>query len=165
MTKKDLTDEQVRLIDENGVQIGVLTMFKAFYMAIDKKMDLALVSETTTPKVARIVDYGKIKYEQKKNKKNQKNNIVKIKEIKFGLNVGENDYKIKVNKIIELLNDNFKVKTYLVLKGREMAHKDMAFGFMNKLIEDLKEYGNTEDKLSLVGRNIIITFARNLKNE
>lgn len=135
-------------------------MYKAFEVALSRNLDLALVSENISPKVVRIVNYGKIKYEQKKNKKNQKSNEIKTKEIKFGLNVGDNDYKIKLNKIIELLEDNCKVRVYLVLKGREIIHKDLAFEFMNKIINDLKEHGKTEDKLSLVGRNIIINFTK-----
>ena len=91
ITEKEATSrDEVRLIDENGVQMGVFSLLEAYQTAIDRKLDLAIVSETTTPKIAKIINYGKILYEQKKAKKNQKS-AMKVKEIKFGLTVGEHD--------------------------------------------------------------------------
>lgn len=136
-------------------------MYKAYNMAIEKNLDLALVSENIKPQVVKIVNFGKIKYEQKKKQKLQKNNIIKTKEIKFGFNIDKNDYNIKLNKIIDLLNDKFSVKVYLILNGRELSHKDMAFDFMNKLIDDLKCFGHTEDQLNLIGKSIIINLVSN----
>ena len=115
ITEKEATSrDEVRLIDENGVQMGVFSLLEAYQTAIDRKLDLAIVSETTTPKIAKIINYGKILYEQKKAKKNQKS-AMKVKEIKFGLTVGEHDYQIKLNKIIELLNDDCKVRVFVIL--------------------------------------------------
>ena len=160
ITEKEVTShEEVRLIDENGMQLGVFSLFEAYQTAIERKLDLAIVSETTTPKIAKIVNYGKILYEQKKAKKNQKS-AMKVKEIKFGLTVGEHDYQIKINKIIELLKDDCKVRVFVVLKGRESERPEFAFDLMRKIIMDLSKYGKTEDKLELNGMNVIMNFVK-----
>lgn len=154
-----MTFEEVRVIDENGVQMGILSLKEAYQTAIDRKLDLAIVSETSSPKIAKIVNYGKILYEQKKAKKNQKSSM-KVKEIKFGLTVGEHDYQIKLNKITELLEDGCKVRVFLVLKGREADRPEFAFDFMRKVISDLSNIGKTEDKLELTGKNVILNFVK-----
>jgi translation initiation factor IF-3 len=154
-----VTFEEVRVIDENGVQMGILSLKEAYQTAIDRKLDLAIVSETSSPKIAKIVNYGKILYEQKKAKKNQKSSM-KVKEIKFGLTVGEHDYQIKLNKITELLEDGCKVRVFLVLKGREADQPEFAFDFMRKVISDLSNIGKTEDKLELTGKNVILNFVK-----
>lgn len=160
ITEKEATSiEDVRLIDENGVQMGVMTLSEAYQTAIDRKLDLAIVSETTTPKIAKIINYGKILYEQKKAKKHQKA-AMKVKEIKFGMTVGEHDYQIKLNKIKELLDDDCKVRVFLVLKGREVERPEFAFDFMKKIISDLSSCGKTEDKIELNGKNIIVNFVK-----
>ena len=141
MTENEVTLEKVRLIDENGNQMGILSMKEAFQMALDRKLDLAIVSETSVPKIAKIVNYGKILYEQKKAKKNQKS-------------------AIKLNKITELLNEGDKVRVYLVLKGREVDYFNLASEFMERVIADLKGIGKTEDKIKLEGKNIILNFVR-----
>lgn len=157
ITENEVTLEKVRLIDENGIQMGEISLKEAFLIAKDRKLDLAIVSDKGDVKIAKIINYGKILYEQKKNKKNQKI-APKLKEIKFGLNVSEHDYQIKINKIIELLNEGDKVRVYLVLKGREVDYFEMAESFMQKVIDDLKGIGNTNDKIRLDGRNIILNF-------
>lgn len=160
ITEKEATSrDEVRLIDENGVQMGVFSLLEAYQTAIDRKLDLAIVSETTTPKIAKIINYGKILYEQKKAKKNQKS-AMKVKEIKFGLTVGEHDYQIKLNKIIELLNDDCKVRVFVILKGREADRPEFAFDLMKKIMVDLSNYGKTEDKLELNGKNVIVNFTK-----
>lgn len=160
ITENDVTFEEVKLIDENGNQMGIFTIKDAYMIAQEKKLDLAIVSEKEDIKIARIVNYGKLLYEQKKKKKNNTKSIQKVKEIKFGLNVGEHDYNIKINKIKELLNDGDKVRVYLVLKGREIDYYEMAESFMQKVVNDLTEFGKTEDKIKLEGRNIILNFIK-----
>jgi translation initiation factor IF-3 len=85
---------------------------------------------------------------------------MKVKEIKFGLTVGEHDYQIKLNKITELLEDGCKVRVFLVLKGREADRPEFAFDFMRKVISDLSNIGKTEDKLELTGKNVILNFVK-----
>ena len=101
LTENDVTLEEVKLIDENGNQMGQISMKEAFLTAKDRKLDLAIVAESNGLKIAKIVNYGKILYEQKKAKKNQKA-ATKLKEIKFGMNCGEHDYQIKINKIVKM---------------------------------------------------------------
>lgn len=160
ITENEVTLEKVKLIDENGTQMGEISLKEAFLIAKDKKLDLAIVSDKGDVKIAKIINYGKILYEQKKKKKNNNKSVQKIKEIKFGLNVSDHDYHIKINKITELLNDGDKVRVYLVLKGREVDYYEMAESFMQKVINDLSGIGTTNDKIKLEGRNIILNFIK-----
>lgn len=151
--------ENVKLIGEKGEQLGDFTMRKAFDIAQKQQLDLIVVSEQEGKKIVKLMNYGKKLYEQKKNQKKNKESSVKTKEIKFGLNIGINDYSIKINKIIEFLNKKNKVKVFLVVNGREKEHFDLIKSFMERVIEDLKEYGKTEDKIKLEGRNVILNFS------
>lgn len=153
------SNEEVKLIDENGTPMGVFSLSEAYKKALEQKLDLAIVSETTSPKIAKIVNYGKILYEEKKAKKRQKS-AMKVKEIKFGLTVGEHDYQIKINKIKELLEHDCKVRVFIVLKGREIDRPEFAFEFAEKVISDLSIYGKTDDKPELIGSNIILNFVK-----
>lgn len=158
ITENDVTQDIVLVIDETGKQLGKMSINDAYVLSKSKKLDLALVVNTVDKKIAKIVDYGKILYNQKKQKKNQKNNTIKVKEIKFGLNVAENDYNIKINHIKQFLSENCRVKVYLTLKGREVEMVDYAHNFMEKVVEDLKGYGKTEDKIEIIGKNILLSF-------
>jgi translation initiation factor IF-3 len=161
ITIEEATFETIKLIGENGEQMGDFTMKKACEIAKNQKLDLMIVAEKDGVKIAKIVNYGKKLYQQKKNQKKAKENIVKTKEIKFGLNIGSNDYIIKMNKIIDFLNNKNKVKVCLVVNGREKEHFDMIKSFMEKVIIDLKEFGKTDDKIKLEGKNVILNFYSN----
>lgn len=110
--------------------------------------------------MVKIIDYGKILYEQKKNLKKQKSNIVKNKEIKFGLNIAENDYNIKINKIKEFLEDGDRVRVTLFLRGREVSMTEMSYEFMNRVLNDLNNFAITNDKIQLIGNCISLNFTK-----
>ena len=153
--------DQVRLIGADGSQLGVVSYARAKELAAEAGEDLVLVSDTSNPPVVRIMNFGKLCYEQKKNLKAQRRNTAaqKIKEIKFHINIDSHDYETKLSKAIEFLGKKARLKITLALRGREMAHQDMAFDLMAKVTEALAPYAEADGKPKLLGRNISVNFA------
>ena len=153
--------DQVRLIGADGSQLGVVPYAEAKRLAVEAGEDLVLVSDTSNPPVVRIMNFGKLCYEQKKNLKAQRKNTAaqKVKEIKFHINIDQHDYETKINKAIDFLDKKFRVKITLAMRGREMAHQDMAFELMDKVTEALTPYADADGKAKLLGRNISVNFA------
>ena len=153
--------ESVRLIGSDGTQLGVVPYARAKELAIEAGEDLVLVSDTSNPPVVRIMNFGKLCYEQKKNLKAQRRNtaVQKIKEIKFHINIDQHDYETKLNRAIDFLEKKFRLKVTLALRGREMAHQDMAFELMGKVTEALSPYAEADGTPKLLGRNISVNFA------
>lgn len=158
---RTVTFTKVRLVGEDGEQLGLVSYSDAKAKAQDAGLDLVLVAEKSDPPVCRIMDYGKLLFEQKKNLKNQRRRSLtqKVKEVKFHVNVDKHDYAYKIEHAREFLNKGNKVKITLALRGREMAHKEMAFDLMVKITEDLKGYGKSEVEPKFQGRNITVPFA------
>jgi translation initiation factor IF-3 len=157
-----ITSKEVRLIDDEGNNHGVVATVKALQMAQDKELDLVVVSPNQEPPVAKILDYGKYKYEMarraKEAKKKQK--VVEIKEIKIRYKIDVHDYQVRIKNIKKFLADGNKVKIVVMLRGREMQHSQLAYDLANRFLEDLKEEKMTiERKPSLEGRNVITILA------
>jgi len=123
-------------------------------------MDVVVVAEKSSPPVCRILDYGRLRYEQKRKLKNQKKNqsAQKLKEIKFHVNIDSHDFDYKINHAIDFLGKGYKVKVSLVFRGREAAHKTIGFEILNNVIEKLKECGLAENKPALSGRTISVAL-------
>ncbi len=151
----------MRLIGADGEQLDIVPLVKAREMANESGMDLVIVSDRSNPPVLRIMNFGKLQYEQKKSQKAQrKNNAAqKIKEIKFHVNVDTNDYAIKMKRGLEFLEKGYRLKLTLALRGREMAHQDLAYDLMNRVLTELAPYGDADGKPKLLGRNITVNFA------
>ena len=141
--------------------MDIVSFAKARDLAFQAGLDLVLVSDRAVPPVVRIMDYGKLLFEQKKNLKNQrKNNVAqKVKEVKFHINIDTHDYEYKLARGVEFLNKGCKLKVTLMLRGREMAHQDLAYELMDKIVADLAPYADPDAKPKLLGRNITVNFA------
>lgn len=158
---RTITFDKVRLVGEDGEQMGLISYSDAKAQALSSGLDLVLVAEHSNPPVCRIMDYGKLQFEQKKNLKNQRKRSLtqKVKEVKFHVNVDKHDYAYKIEHASEFLEKGNKVKITLTLRGREMAHKEIAFELMNRITEDLKGIGKSEVAPKFQGRNITVPFA------
>ena len=135
---------------------------KALRMAHDKDLDLILVSPNQEPPVAKILDYGKYKYEIEKRAKEarKKQKTVEVKEIKIRYKIDTHDYQVRIKNIKKFLAEGNKVKIVVMLRGREMQHSELAFSLAERFLEDLKDEKMTiERKPSAEGRNIITILA------
>jgi translation initiation factor IF-3 len=145
-TNERIRAREVRVIDENGEQLGVMPPFEALKMARERSLDLVEISPNAVPPVCKIQDYGKYLYEKDKSeraaRKSQK--VIVIKEVKFSVTVDEHDYQTKKNQAVRFLTEGDKVKASLRFKGRQMAHRDLGYKIINRLIMDVGEAGTVE---------------------
>jgi translation initiation factor IF-3 len=151
----------VLLIGLDGEQLGVVSYSKAKELAAEAGQDLVMVAERANPPVVRIMNFGKLCYEQKKNQKAQRKVAAaqKVKEVKFHINIDQHDYETKVKHVQDFFEKGFRVKVTLALRGREMAHQDMAYDLMNRVTEELSAVADPDGKPKMMGRNISVSFA------
>ncbi len=151
----------VRVIGDDGEQIGVLPISEALEVASSAGMDLVEVSPNAEPPVCRIMDYGKYVFEQ--NKKAQtakrKQKQVHVKEVKFRPNTDEGDYQVKLRNLIRFLTNGDKTKVTLRFRGREMAHQDLGAKLLARVRDDLEEIGSVEQMPQMEGRQMVMVLA------
>jgi translation initiation factor IF-3 len=152
---------EVRLIDDSGGQLGVVSTVDALRMAREQELDLVEVSPKTTPPVCKIMDYGKYKYQvaKKTAEAKKKQTVIQIKEMKLGLKIGEHDLMFKIKHIREFLDEGAKVKIIVMFKGREMLHQEVGKQLAQKIIDSVKDVGELEQRMPFDGRNIVMIFA------
>jgi translation initiation factor IF-3 len=155
------------VIDENGEQLGILPPFEAMKIARERGLDLVEVSPNAVPPVCRIQDYGRFLYEKEKSdraaKKKQK--VVTLKEVKFSVTVDQHDYETKKNKAIKFLAGGDKVKASLRFRGRQMAHRDLGYGIINRLIRDIGDVCIVEFMPRMEGNTLHAILAPSKKQE
>jgi translation initiation factor IF-3 len=156
-----IRDKEVRLIDEDGSQLGIIATREALQTAREKGLDLFLVQPDANPPVARIMDYGRFKFEnEKKQRENKKkHHIVDVKEIKMRYKIEEHDYRVKVRSGQKFLTDGDKIKVLIMLRGREMQHKGLALELMNKFSNELKELCIVDREPRIEGKSVIMILS------
>jgi translation initiation factor IF-3 len=149
---------KVRLIDENGEQLGIKNSDEAREYAWGKNLDLVEVAAQADPPVARVMDYGKYRYEQEQKAKLARKHQVSInvKEIKLRPKIGIHDYNTKKNHVERFLNQRAKVKVTIMFRGRETTHPERGRDLLMRLAEDVKEIGQVESPPLLDGRNMVM---------
>nr|WP_330165252.1 translation initiation factor IF-3 [Iocasia fonsfrigidae] len=149
---------EVRLISSEGEQVGILSRNDALRMAEEKELDLVEVAPQAKPPVCKVMDYGKYKYEQaKKAKKAKKNqNVMNIKEVQMGVKIEDHDFNVKLKMARRFLKDKDKVKVRVKFRGRELVHKELGYGLMDRLIEGTEDLGKVESKPRMEGRNMFM---------
>lgn len=136
-----IVSPQVRLIDENGQNVGVVDTAVAQTMAQERGLDLVEVASKANPPVAKIVEYNKFRYQEEKERRKEKakQKQVEVKSIRLSLRIGEHDLEVRRKQAASFLEDNDKVKIEIILRGRERAHADVARGVIAKFIQRLNE--------------------------
>lgn len=136
----------MRVIDDTGTQLGILPPFEALKIARERGLDLVEVSPNAAPPVCRIQDYGKYLYEKDKSERaaRKKQKVIVVKEVKFSVTVDEHDYQTKKNQAVRFLGEGDKVKASLRFKGRQMAHRELGYNIINRLIQDIGDAGSVE---------------------
>ena len=157
---EDIRAPQVRLVDENGGQLGVKPIKEALDYAHGKDLDLVEVAAQADPPVARVMDYGKYRYEQEqKAKLARKHQIsINVKEIKLRPKIGDHDYETKKGHVVRFLNQRAKVKVTIMFRGRETSHPERGRDLLMRLAEDVKEIGLVESPPLLDGRNMVMVL-------
>ncbi len=146
----------MRVIDEDGQQLGILSRGEALRAAEERGLDLVEISPNAQPPVAKIIDWGKYNYQRtkqaQKNKRSAK--VSELKQMRFGLKIGDHDLEVKLRKVLQFLEAGHKVKITVFYRGREMAHKELGFQLANKVIEGFGETIVVEQKPQLAGKQL-----------
>ena len=152
---------QVRLIGPKGEQVGVIATSVALNLAKEANLDLVEVAPNAKPPVAKLIDYGKYKYNEKiKAREARRNqNTAEIKEIRFRLKIDDHDFEVKKGHVVRFLNGGDKVKVTIMLRGREQSRPIGGVELLQRLAADVEEYGTVEYQPKQEGRNIIMTLA------
>jgi translation initiation factor IF-3 len=149
---------EIRLIGADGENVGVVTPERALTMAEEAGLDLVEISPNATPPVCKIMDFGKFKYETQKKEAEarKKQKIIEIKEVKFRPGTDTHDYDVKMRSVQKFLENGDKVKITLRFRGREMAHQELGRDLLERIAEDVKEYGKIENMPKLEGRQMVM---------
>jgi translation initiation factor IF-3 len=152
---------EVRLIDDAGEMLGVVSLREALARADDVGLDLVEVSPTAQPPVCKILDYGKFKYEAQKkaNAARKKQRVIEVKEIKMRPSIDDNDYNIKMRKIFSFLEEGDKVKVTMRFRGRELAHQDIAMRVLTRVRDQVGELAKIEQFPRMEGRQMVMVMA------
>jgi translation initiation factor IF-3 len=158
---REIRAKEVRVIDPEGKQLGILPVFEALRLAINFELDLVEVSPKSEPPVCRIMDYGKFKYQQSKkaHEAKKKQVVVHLKEVKMRPKTEEHDFQFKLRHIERFLKEGNKTKVTVVFRGRELAHPDLGRNMLGRITEEAKEWGKVELAPKFEGRNFIMVLA------
>jgi len=150
----------VRLVADNGDQLGIVPIADAMRMAEEQEVDLVEIAPLAKPPVCKLMDYGKFRYrEQKKaHEAKLKQKQIQVKEIKFRPRTDEGDYKIKLGKLVQFLEEGDKVKVTLRFRGREMAHQEFGFRVLERVKADLEPHGVVEQFPKMEGRQMVMVM-------
>ena len=158
---EQITTPEVRLIDAEGENVGVVTVAKAQNMADESGLDLVEISPGAKPPVCKILDYGRYKYEaqKKKNEARKKQKVIEVKEIKMRPNIDTHDYDVKLRSIEKFLGEGDKVKVTMRFRGREMVHQELGLEVLHRVRDQLEELAKVEQFPKLEGRQMTMVMA------
>jgi len=151
---------QVRVIGEDGAQLGVMAPADAIKLARERGLDLVEVAPQTTPPVCRILDFNKFRYDEARREREakKKHHVTKLKEVKFKPHIEEHDYQVKRNMLTRFLMRGDQAKVTMVYRGRELAHTELGRRILNRLVDDLKAISKVERTPMLDGRFMTMVF-------
>lgn len=157
----EISAQNIRLIDAEGEQVGVVSRDDALSRAFAVGLDLVEISPNAEPPVCKILDYGKFKYEiqKKKAEAKKKQKVIEIKEIKVRPNIDDNDYDIKMRAVRRFLEDGDKVKVTLRFRGRELAHQDLGAKVLDRIRDEVADLAKVEQYPKMEGRQMIMVIA------
>ncbi|MBE6737066.1 MAG: translation initiation factor IF-3 [Ruminococcaceae bacterium] len=161
LINEDIRCEELRVIGADGSQLGIMPTDKAQNLAIEQNLDLVLIAAQAQPPVAKIMDFGKYRFEQAKREKEAKKNqkVINIKEIQLSLNIDTHDFDTKRNAAIKFLSKGDKVKVSIRFRGREMGHSQYGYDLMERFAEGCSDVSNIEKPAKLEGRNMLMFLA------
>ena len=157
----DIKVKEVRMLDENNGQLGIMGINEAKSYAYEHGFDLVLIAPTATPPVARAMDYGKYRYEIDKREKEakKKQQVIEVKEVQLSCRIDTHDFETKANRAVKFLQSGNKVRVCLRFKGREIAHQEIGREVLEKFADYVSEYGSVDKKPVLDGRQLTMFIA------
>lgn len=161
LINEDIRDKEVRVIDADGSQLGILSIKDALRISEERNLDLVKIAPQATPPACRIMDYGKYRFEQAKREKEARKNqkVIELKEVRLSLNIDVGDLNTKVAHAIKFLQEGNKLKVSIRFRGREMAHPELGHAVMEKFAQRVEEYGTIEKASKLEGRQMLMFIA------
>lgn len=158
---EEINAPEIRLIGENGEQVGIVSSRQALSMAEEAGLDLVEIAPLASPPVCRIMDFGKFKYQEAKraHEAKLKQKQIQVKEVKFRPGTDENDYQIKLRNLTKFLQEGDKAKITLRFRGREMAHQEFGIKMLERIKADLQEVAQVEQFPKMEGRQLIMVLA------
>ena len=158
MINEQIRDREVRLVGEDGEQLGIMSARDAFKMAQDANLDLVKIAPTAKPPVCKIIDYGKFRYEltRKEKEARKKQKTTEVKEVRLSPNIDDNDLNTKANQARKFITKGDKVKVALRFRGREMAHLNTSKQILDEFYKKLEDVASVEKPAKLEGRNMIM---------
>ncbi|MBQ6153456.1 MAG: translation initiation factor IF-3 [Ruminococcus sp.] len=158
---EEIRDKELRVISDDGTQLGIMPAAQAQKIADEKNMDLVKIAPKATPPVCKIMDYGKYRFEQAKREKEQRKNqhTVDVKEIKLSLNIDTHDFNTKLKNAMKFSAHGDKVKVSIRFRGREMGHAEYGYDTMKKFSDACSEVANIERPAKLEGRQMLMFLA------
>ena len=156
-----ITESKVLVITDEGEKLGVIDIDTAMALAEEKGMDLVEVSPNAKPPVCKILDYGKLKYQEQKkaSEARKKQKTVDVKEIKMRPNIDKHDYEVKMRSVVKFINEGDKVKVTLRFRGREMAHQELGMQLLARVRRDVDEIAKPDAMPTLEGRQMIMMLS------
>ena len=158
MINEQIRDREVRLIGENGQQLGIMSAKEAYKLALEAELDLVKIAPTAKPPVCKIIDYGKYRYElaRKEREAKKKQKVIEIKEVRRSPNIDTNDLNTKMGAARKFLEKGDKVKVTLRFRGREMAHMSKSRYILDDFAENLKDIAVIEKPSKVEGRSMVM---------
>lgn len=158
---EEITDKEIRLIGNEGEQLGIMSAEEALRIATERDLDLVKIAPGSNPPVCKIMDYGKYRFEQTKKEKDAKKNqrVIEIKEIRMSPGIDVGDFNTKLKNAQKFLADGNRVKVSVRFRGREMAHTEIGRDLLTKFAEQCAEVANMEKAAKMEGRNMSIFLA------
>ena len=161
MINEQIRDKEVRVIGEDGEQLGIMSAKDAMKLAREAELDLVKIAPTAKPPVCKIVDYGKYRYEQMRKEKEakKKQKTIDIKEVRFSPNIDTNDLNTKINQARKFLSKGDKVKVSIRFRGRELAHTEIGIDILNNFAAQLEDLAVVEKPAKVEGRSMVMFLA------
>ena len=158
MINEEIRDKEVRLIDENGEQLGVVSSKEALNMALERNLDLVKIAPQSKPPVCKIMNYGKYRFDQMKKEKEakKKQKTMEIKEVRLSPNIDEHDLNTKLKNAAKFLEKGDKVKVSVRFRGREMTHTEIGREVLNQFAQGISEVGSIDKAPKMEGRSMVM---------
>ena len=158
---EQIRDKELRVIDSDGTQLGIMPLRRAMELAEQKNLDLVKIAPQANPPVCKIIDYGKFRFEQAKREKEARKNqrVVEIKEVRLSLNIDTHDFETKRNHALRFISEGNKVKVSIRFRGREMGHPELGQEIMQRFAGAMSEVANVEKPAKLEGRTMLMFLA------